>query len=168
VWVEVDQVQARDGDRVAFQRGPADLRTVKHRSSSTYSMTEPPSQPEKRTAFLMMLDSTSSSTRLEPTIWPTSLKASICSTRRTSSALRSSSALTRWTLWTTTAACAANTSSSASSRSSKGSTSMRNMEMPPTTSPSSSIVADIELRMPPVCCTSLRMYSVSVSTSLTF
>ena len=58
------------------------LRTEKPRSSSTYSMIDPPSQPENRTAFMMMFESTSSSTRLELITPPTSLSASSCSTLR--------------------------------------------------------------------------------------
>ena len=77
------------------------LRTEKLRSSSTYSMIDPPSQPENRTAFMMMFESTSSSTRLELITPPTSLSASSCSTLRASSTPRSSSARTRCTLRTT-------------------------------------------------------------------
>ena len=67
-------------------------------------MIEPPSVPDSWTACIAMVESTSSTSRLELTASPTSRSASSASTFRASSALRRSSCWTSFTPFTAIAA----------------------------------------------------------------
>jgi hypothetical protein len=83
VHVDADRAQPLDdAGRVGRRCGPED------RSGSSYSMIEPPSVPDSSTACIAIVDSTSSTSRLELTASPTSRSASSSSTLRASSAPR--------------------------------------------------------------------------------
>ncbi len=92
------------------------------------------------------MNSTSSSTRVELTVSPTSLRACSCSTLRASSSRRASRARTRWTFRTAAAAWAANARSIVVVRSSNGSTLVRHRLIAPTTSSSRMSGAEIKVR----------------------
>ena len=121
---------------------------MKQRSCSAYSMIEPPSVSESSTACLAMVDSTSSTSRLELTASPTSRSASSSSTFVASSAPRASSSWTSLTLLIAIAACAANAETMAISRSSNGLDLVRHTFRAPTTSSSRSIGAPMIVRKP--------------------
>ena len=128
------------------------LRTRKQCSGSSYSMIEPPSVAESRTACMAMVESTWSTSRLELTASPTSPRASSWSTRRASSWPLASSCCTSFTPLTAIAAWRAKADTIALSRSSNGRTSLRHRLMAPTTCPSRSIGAAITVRYPASRC----------------
>jgi hypothetical protein len=117
------------------------VRTWNSSAPGSNSRIEPPSVRESPTAFVTIVDSTSSRSRLELTASPTAPSASSWSTLRPSSPPRSSSALTRPAVWTAIAAWAAKLLSSSTARSLNGSTWLRHTDRTPTASSPTSMGA---------------------------
>ncbi len=109
-------------------------------------MSEPPSVSDSSTAWLTIVVSTSSATRVELIASPTSASASSWSTLRASSADLLSSAEKSSTCRRASAACSANVDRSSSAASSKGATCVRHTLRAPTTWSPTTIGAPIIVR----------------------